>query len=191
MTTTQLAFAGESPKSFCGICHRPLSNPVSVRVGIGPVCRARTHSAEEQTMKNGKEPDWALWGKRFDYHGYYGGEAHCLILRNGHTVICTQPWDNQGLSITNGAEDIATAVCKAHDIPLDQLVWIEHYIHLEKGNLEHSFDRVIFQSITHEPHLPLFDLQDRGMHLRHPAWKYMEPKDAETLFGIKFQEDVG
>lgn len=27
------------PSSYCRICHRPLSDPESVRLGIGPVCR--------------------------------------------------------------------------------------------------------------------------------------------------------
>ncbi|GHU09552.1 hypothetical protein FACS1894151_07530 [Spirochaetia bacterium] len=29
------------PSSFCSVCHKHLRNPLSVKLGIGPVCRAR------------------------------------------------------------------------------------------------------------------------------------------------------
>jgi len=34
------------PGSFCYICHRPLSDPLSVKLGIGPVCRAKEYQQE-------------------------------------------------------------------------------------------------------------------------------------------------
>jgi len=34
------------PSSFCRICHRHLTDPVSVKMGIGPVCRARDNKQE-------------------------------------------------------------------------------------------------------------------------------------------------
>lgn len=131
-------------------------------------------------MRGNAQITWASWGDRFEHQGYYGGAAHCLILVNGNTVICTEPWDNHGISVTNAAEDIATAVCRQHGIPLEQVVWIEHYIHQEGPKLEHRFDRVTFKDVSDEPHL---GKRDGQQHLRHPQWKYMTSRDAEALFG--------
>ena len=42
--------------------------------------------------------------------------------------IVTELPENQGLSVTNGAERIATLVCKKHGIHPDRYVQIEHYL---------------------------------------------------------------
>ena len=34
------------PNSHCRICHKQLSNPFSVKMGIGPVCRAKDNQQE-------------------------------------------------------------------------------------------------------------------------------------------------
>ena len=34
------------PSSHCRICHKQLSNPFSVKMGIGPVCRAKDNQQE-------------------------------------------------------------------------------------------------------------------------------------------------
>lgn len=132
-------------------------------------------------MKDERKIDWSAWGDRTEYAGYYGGTAHCLVLVNGSTVICTQPWDNDGLSVTNGAEDIATKVCHARGISMDKLTWIEHYIgYNSKGKLEHRFDLVVFEVISAEPHI---GRPDGLPHFRRPKWSYLEPLAAEKLFG--------
>ena len=113
-------------------------------------------------------------GDHFDYEGYYpGSKAHCLIKVNGNAVICTQAPDNEGLSITNGAEKIATEVCRQHRIPFNQLVWIEHYIH--SGNDRHldPMERPTWDFVT-------FDIQ--GDHLAHPRWRHAGPYRAMQVF---------
>jgi hypothetical protein len=88
------------------------------------------------------------WGQKFEYMGHTGNPAHCLIKRNGNVVICTEAPDNHGESITNAAEIIATRYCLLHNLPMDKLVWIEHYIHMgEKAGEEidrPTFDIVVF-----------------------------------------------
>lgn len=39
---------GESPSNTCRVCHRPLRNPVSVKHGIGPVCRGGRGKKQKQ-----------------------------------------------------------------------------------------------------------------------------------------------
>lgn len=53
--------------------------------------------------------------------------AHCRVRINGNTVIATELPDNTGMSITNAAEEVAMLVCQFYEIPIAQLVWIEHY----------------------------------------------------------------
>lgn len=39
MTLQQLSFGGVKRISYCSKCKKPLSNPVSVQAGMGPICR--------------------------------------------------------------------------------------------------------------------------------------------------------
>lgn len=59
MATTQMRFTGKTGSSVCEICHRPLSDPESVRRGIGPVCAGRiARQAETDMMFDLAEKDW-------------------------------------------------------------------------------------------------------------------------------------
>jgi hypothetical protein len=46
---TQLAFGGVGAMNICSNCHKPLSNPVSVQAGMGPVCRGRRKGQRRDT----------------------------------------------------------------------------------------------------------------------------------------------
>lgn len=102
------------------------------------------------------------WGERFDYTGFHGHPAHCLILKKGNVVICTEAQDNEGTSITNAAEIIAIQVIRF--LGLSDMIWIEHYIHED----EETFDLVTFQV--------------EGDHFIHPHWKYLTQKQAMAIF---------
>ena len=56
----QMAFAKVSSVGACSKCHRPLSNPISVQLGIGPVCRGhhdRNGSNDMDICKNDEFAD--------------------------------------------------------------------------------------------------------------------------------------
>ncbi len=59
-------------------------------------------------------------------------------------MITTELPDNPGMSLTNAAASVAMQVCQFYEIPLDELVWIEHYP--EEPNHEETFDLVHFSS---------------------------------------------
>jgi hypothetical protein len=42
-------------------------------------------------------------------------------------IILTEPPGNPGISVTNGVEQIATALCRKHSIDPHSVTWIEHY----------------------------------------------------------------
>ena len=73
------------------------------------------------------------------------GNACCRVRINGKTVVATELPDNPGMSLTNAASFVAMQVCQFYEIPLDELIWIEHYP-TQLGR-EETFDRVLFNNI--------------------------------------------
>lgn len=177
---TQYAFGGVHAIGYCGRCGRPLSNPTSLKFGIGPICRGHSHMQEDNVKRERNVIDWSAWGSRFDYQGYHGCDSHCWIKINGNVVIATEAWDNEGTSVTNMAEDIATTICKQHGIPLDKVVWIEHYIDDEYQGPKHRFDIVNFD-IMDEPRWGM--IEDGSKYLRHPHWAFLPNEKAQEFFG--------
>ncbi|NER93496.1 MAG: hypothetical protein F6J86_06615 [Symploca sp. SIO1B1] len=57
----------------------------------------------------------------------FQGEAKCRVKVSGNAVIGTELKDNPGQSITNAASELAMQVAAFYEIPLDKLIWIEHY----------------------------------------------------------------
>lgn len=111
------------------------------------------------------------WGERFDYKGFHGCYSHCYIDVKENRVLCTEADDNQGTSITNMAEGIATEVCRKFDIPMKKVIWIEHYNHSvgnSIGDIGSTFDLVTF------------DIVDD--HFEHPKWKHLGEKLALEIF---------
>jgi len=53
----QLAFGGVSRVSYCSRCKKPLSNPISVNAGMGPVCRGHRGDDMDNTCKRDKFSD--------------------------------------------------------------------------------------------------------------------------------------
>lgn len=70
------------------------------------------------------------------------GLAKCRVRVNHSTVISTELQDNPGMSITNAVEKVAAQVSAYFEIPLSELVWIEHYP--EEPPHKESFDLVEF-----------------------------------------------
>ena len=88
-------------------------------------------------------------------------------------VIATELSDNPGMSITNAAEYVATAVCRQLAIDPLKLIWIEHYGYPVPGHPERprTYDRVTFESIT--------PFQEIWFH--RPDWKVMRIDDWRNL----------
>lgn len=95
---------------------------------------------------------------KFHYKGYGRNESFCDIQVAGNLVIATELPDNPGTSITNAAEDVATAVCLRYQIPMKDLVWIERYHHSPD-----EYDRVFFDYFENT--------------LRNPLWKRLKGEE--------------
>lgn len=95
------------------------------------------------------------------------GNARCRIRVSGNTVIATELPDNPGMSITNAAASVAMQVAQYHEIPLSELLWIEHYP--EDSREPERFDLVQFTI-------------DNSL-LKLEGWKRISKGDIERILG--------
>lgn len=73
---------------ICRCCGRPLKDPDSINIGIGPVCRMESKAAEAS------DPNGSIFGPRADY-------SH--VVECG--IVCITDNDN-GKSVTNDVENV-------------------------------------------------------------------------------------
>lgn len=153
-------FFGVTPSAHCSRCGRALTNPVSVLRGIGPECSGRGYAGGRQkSRKEGSPgkgaivkdvrleydeeldgaPGLTAWEHR--YAGYHSPDltAVCKVrayISQGTTtppdlvVLITEMPENEGLSVTNGIEKIATEVIRklrTFTAAWNSLTWVEHY----------------------------------------------------------------
>jgi len=95
----------------------------------------------------------------YTYKGYHGCDSKCGLAINGNIVMVTEIEDNEGTSITNMAERLATQIIREFNIRPEKLIWIEHYP--ERGS-------------KYDPFLESFDLVSfewTGKEYCRPSWK--------------------
>lgn len=95
----------------------------------------------------------------------YTGEAH------GATILITELPDNDGMSITNASELIASEVCRRYDLRKVTTRWIEHYpaAAWRESNRPETFDEIRF----------MWD----GYTASAPRWHRLTVEEVETLTG--------
>ena len=79
---------------------------------------------------------------RYPYTGFHGCDSTCNLEIIKNLVIATEIPENEGTSITNMAEHLATRICQEFNIEPSHLIWIEHYA--ERGDYPESYDLVQF-----------------------------------------------
>ena len=126
--------------------------------------------------------------EQFDYEGYHKCKSHCLIDIHKHdkytVVIATEAGDNEGTSVTNMAEHIATNVCKKHHIQMETLIWVEHYPP-RKDSVFHpephgSWDLVSFK-IEKAPIHGYWDYPKGVCVFTSPKWQPLSPEQKDRL----------
>lgn len=123
-------------------------------------------------MSTSDKLDMRQWGDRFSYKTSTG-DAHCYVRVHRCVVICTEAPDNDGMSITNAAEIVARSVCYTYHIPIDRLVWIEHYT-CDTLGIGETFDRVEF-TITSGY---------KGYEFSNPKWSTLSKDEALDMLGL-------
>lgn len=76
--------------SKCNCCGKPLSDPLSVDVGLGPICRMKGKASLEQQAD------------------LFGGASYSVELING--VICIIDLDQGGKSVTNDIDNVLVRI---------------------------------------------------------------------------------
>jgi hypothetical protein len=103
-------------------------------------------------------------------------------------VLCTEPRDNPGMSITNCAEQLAAEVMDNHPHLFDSglgdkpFAWIEHY---EDGARGTPQDRATFDLVEFSSYEPR-DVMRAGVWTKEigsPSWKPSSRSEAEAMIG--------
>lgn len=105
---------------------------------------------------------------------------------NGHTVVVlTEPHNNPGISVTNGAEWLGTAIVKDFNLRPELTTWIEHYpARYSSDSRSHSGNRRLIDHETVD--LIRFTWNDRD-EAEQPEWDRIERAQAEALIGEPLQ----
>lgn len=100
-------------------------------------------------------------------------------------AVVTELSENFGPSITNVAEQLASAVCTRFDVHPDLLVWVEHYGQTARGGLR-PFERVTFA--RRFPHkVEWMKLANSSatdgwpVYFADPEWRIIGPADWTAL----------
>ena len=111
----------------------------------------------------------------YNYTGFHGCVCICNLEIIKNLVIATELNENEGTSITNMAEHLATLICQEFEIEPKHLIWVEHYPTRPGGSrqLPASYDLV------------QFNLDSSGT-FRQPRWT---PLTSETVTAFRNTHD--
>jgi hypothetical protein len=116
----------------------------------------------------------------FEFPGYFKKPAHTAIEVYGRpgaegykVVIATELSTNDGVSITNGSESLAAAICSKLDIMPQDLILIEHYA--GDSILGEHYDLVRF-TVRRERN---------GYSFEDRKWLPLDKSQLERLLGIE------
>jgi hypothetical protein len=131
----------------------------------------------------------------FQCPGIQGRPMRCRIQYQQlpdrrHVVICSELPDNEGASVTNAAEQVATWLCHRRQLPPASIVWIEHYppdpVPARGANngrelsirQRPTYDRCVFQIATGWGGR---DWPPEAWHFAEPVWAPMTAQDFREL----------
>jgi hypothetical protein len=102
--------------------------------------------------------------------------------QDSFVVVLTEPPDNEGMSVTNAAEEIAAAVVLANALPTSRTVFIEHYEDGARGMPSDpaTFDLLTFSADDPEPVLRAGEWR---VELGEPSWSALDRATVEALVG--------
>ena len=107
----------------------------------------------------------------YNYEGFHGCACICDLEITKNLVIVSEMPENEGTSVTNFAEQLATQVCREFEIQPKHLIWVEHYP--ERGDWKElgypeSYDLVSF------------NLNDNGV-FSNPRWTGITPAVVDAM----------
>lgn len=103
-----------------------------------------------------------------------------FLNENASKAVVVMQETGDGTSVTNGAEQIATAALKIYELNPANTIFIEHYPEDQTGG-EETFARVFFE--TMEKPQPFSGKNDGEVILISPAWTHLTKEEANELCG--------
>lgn len=102
------------------------------------------------------------------YEPWPGNHSHCQVTAIGlpalngsdnalTVLVVSEARDNEGMSVTNAADLIATLVAKQLRLDPHRVLWVEHYPVLYKADQEiheETFDLVTFEWVEQQAGFP-------------------------------------
>ena len=114
---------------------------------------------------------------KYEYKGFGGCECTCDLEIHNNLVICTSRDDNEGTSITNMAEKLATDICHQFEISPSQLIWIEIYREKLISSISKRYSLVFF-NVKGGGH---FDSKENNFEFSNPRWVSIEKEIIDVL----------
>lgn len=111
----------------------------------------------------------------FEYTDMNRRAATTDIEQYGNLIIATELATNEGASVTNSAEYIATQYAGRHNIPIDAIVFVERY-----DSRSYDDKRTLKEP---EHSLVSFSMGERNgkPHLTTPEWKHLTEDELQDL----------
>lgn len=145
----------------CKICGKPLTNPISTLLEIGPVCRMR------MKLKEHKEKQGNMFGNRAKYR--------YKIIDN---VLCIMDEGRDCRSVTNDMENVLAEI--ASDIGCQTFSSLDAYIYRDSMGV---YDGVKFDFRAK-------DVRVNVRHLREVGGTFIAPNVANLTFYYIGEKDV-
>jgi hypothetical protein len=186
----------------CRRCRRPLHDPVSVAVGMGPVCSRKAGVSRAVAAREGEEgeDELALPSRTADYvheyRGYGGCVCRCRVVvfepeGQRPAIVVSELADNPGTSVTNMAEVLAAELIARHFPERvgepDGVVWIERYPRV--GRLPHRPEGPVYARVEFASWAPRteqrFGANGRYLEARlgTPNWRSLSREELAALLG--------
>ena len=112
--------------------------------------------------------------ERVNYRGYFRYDAHCYVeIRRGpeHSLLMiTEAPDNQGTSVTNCAEGLASMLMHQYKLDPARTTYLERYLYDGAGEPE-LIDSVAFQ-------------WNKDNRASQPVWRRLSSKELEALLSL-------
>jgi len=176
--------------AYCSRCGRGLTNPLSVKRGIGPICwKIKGNGGSEMSEILDREVYPSIpsaTAREYPYKGFGGCECVCG-LQHGSTpsgknfVILTELPDNPGTSVTNMVEELATQALRQLGLDPANTLIFEHYP--ERGNKWNPFPE------SWDLILPDWEMCPDGYMAAqvphdHHMWKRLTREEVLALIGV-------
>lgn len=80
--------------------------------------------------------------RRYDYIGNWNISGHCYLYINNNLVVATQSPENRSTSITNMGIRLPEMISESESIPIEKMIFIEHYCKEESGVDRETFSMI-------------------------------------------------